>query len=341
MLPHKGAAMRDDRGKLRRNDQDVTATVQTTDADEVAAEVLRIFQTLFRSAGADKLERAFLDTGRLYSGRHPRYFPCDTGYHDLQHVLEVTLAMARLMDGYQRARRDTEAPLTSELFIVGVVAALFHDCGYLRKRTDHHARHGAEYTTTHVSRSAAFLRSYADELGLGPLAQVASALVHYTGYERPAEKIRVSSALKRCLGQMLGTADIIAQMSDRCYLEKCRDRLYPELVLGRLAAERHGTRAPLPAFASGEDLVRKTPGFYETAAMRLDRQLAGAYAYAARHFGGPNLYLEAMQKNVTYAQSMARSGSARLRRRPPDTLVPGVEPCPRDLLQASCDFNRA
>lgn len=323
---------------VRRNDQDVTGSVQTTDAAEVAAEVIRLFHSLFRNQAADKLERAFRDVADLYAGKHPKYRPCDTEYHDLQHVLDVTLAMARIMDGYQQARGEAELPLTAELFTMGVVAALFHDFGYLRRRTDYHHRYGAEYTMTHVSRSAGFLRRYVIELGLGvPIARAASALVHYTGYERSAEKIRVSSPLMRRLGQMLGTADIIAQMSDRCYLEKCRDRLYPEFLLARLAAERRGASPGLPAFVSGAELVHKTPDFYKTAARRMNVELAGAYAYAERHFGGPNLYLEAMQKNVRYAEAMAQGPSAAksLRRRPPNTLVPGVEPYPKELLRSS------
>ena len=101
---------------------------------------------------------------------------------------------------------------------------------------------------------------------------------------------------------MLGTADIIAQMADRCYLEKCRDRLYPEFVLGGLAKRKlPGGRTQI-LFSSGDDLVRKTPGFYMNAAKRLDLQLARAYEYAERHFEGQNLYLEEMQKNVRYAQ---------------------------------------
>ncbi len=83
---------------------------------------------------------------------------------------------------------------------------------------------------------------------------------------------------------MLGTADIIAQMADRCYLEKCRDRLYPEFVLGGLAKKKlPGGRTQI-LFRSGDDLVRKTPGFYMNAAKRLDLQLARAYEYAERHF---------------------------------------------------------
>jgi hypothetical protein len=295
--------------------------------------VLRIYRTLYDGAPVPELERAFPDTGILYNGSHPDYLPCDTEYHDLQHVLDVTLAMARLMDGYQRARGKGDPELPRDIFVIGTLAALFHDFGYLRRRHDRHHRFGAEYTLTHVSRGAAFLRRYVGELGLAPLAPVAATLVHYTGYERPAETIRLSDTLLRRVGQMLGTADIIAQMSDRCYLEKCRDRLFPEFVLGNLAGrKRRGARA-LPTFASGEDLVQKTPGFYLGAQKRLDFQLARAYEYAAQHFGGPNPYLEEMKKNVSYAQAVAADPSEGLRRQPPSTLAPDVKPYPSDLVK--------
>jgi hypothetical protein len=266
--------------------------------------------------------RAFQDATALYQGRHPDYFACDTGYHDLQHVLDVTLAMARLLDGYQRGRRAGEEPLTPQVFLVGVLSALFHDFGYLRRRNDRKHRHGAEYTLTHVSRGAAFLRCYARELGMGEMhARAAAMLVHYTGYERPAETIRIDDTLLRRVGQMLGTADIIAQMSDRCYLEKCRDRLYPEFVLGGLAGRRRAGMLKLPVFASGEDLVHKTPAFYEGAIKRMDLQLARSYELARSHFGGDNPYLDEIGKNVRYAERIASTPDAELRRQPPSTLI--------------------
>jgi hypothetical protein len=319
---------------LRRNDYDVSNCIQTTDTAAVAAEVVRLFKGLYQVA-APELERAFGDAAALYEGRHPDYHPCDTEYHDLQHVLDVTLAMARLMDGYERARRPGEAPLGRELFIVGALAALFHDFGYLRRRHDRRHRYGAEYTLTHVSRGAAHLRRYLRELGMGPLAGVAGTLVHFTGYERPAETIRVSETVLRRLGHMLGTADILAQMSDRCYLEKCRDRLYPEFVLGALAGRRLAGRRSLPQFASGDELVQRTPAFYQGATRRLDLQLARAYDYAGQHFGGENLYLSEMRKNVDHAQRVAQLPSIGegLRRQPPSTLAADTEPYPKDLLK--------
>jgi hypothetical protein len=318
---------------MRRSDYDVADTVRTTDPAAVGMEVIRLSKRLFPDAPTPALERAFADTGRMYRGEHRDYLPCDTEYHDIQHVLDVTLAMARLMDGYQRGGRNGGPALTKDLYLVGALAALFHDFGYLRRRNDHKHRYGAEYTLVHVSRGACFLRSYARELGVEErLASAASTLVHFTGYERPVETIRLRDDALHRVGLMLGTADIIAQMSDRCYLEKCRDRLYPEFVLGGLAGRLTPNR--LPKFASGEDLVAKTPGFYQGACKRLDEQLGKSYDYAARHFGGPNLYLDVMRKNADYAQSLAQSGDARqrLRRQPPKTLAPNVEPYPRDLI---------
>ncbi|HZQ72048.1 MAG TPA: hypothetical protein VFB08_03965 [Burkholderiales bacterium] len=318
---------------MRRSDHDVTNCICTTDPEAVGAEVLRVYKQLYPAAQAPALERAFGDAAALYTGRHPEYLPCDTEYHDLQHVLDVTLAMARLLDGYQRGRKNGEAELGADLFQAGIITALFHDFGYLRRRTDRRHRYGAEYTLTHVSRGSAFLRRYLRQVGLGHLSKAAATIVHFTGYERPVETIRLADTLLRRVGQMLGTADIIAQMSDRCYLEKCRDRLYPEFVLGGVAQRNASGGRTLPFFVSGDDLVHKTPGFYQNATKRLDFQLARAYEYAGRHFGGPNLYLQEMQKNVRYAQLVSQDEDTRerLRRQPPSTLAAGVEPYPPNL----------
>lgn len=315
---------------MRRNDHDVSNCVRTTDAAAVSGEVLSIFKELY-AAPAPQLQTAFADAAAFYAGRTSAYHPCETEYHDIQHVLDVTLAMARLMEGYERARGPEEPALERDVFMVGILTALFHDVGYLRRRNDRRHRYGAEYTLVHVSRGASFLRVYLRSLGLERLARIAPLLIHYTGYERPAETIRVSDRLLRRIGHMLGTADILAQMSDRCYLEKCRDRLFPEFVLGNLAARRMAGQRRLPSFASGAELVQKTPGFYHGATRRLDVQLARAYEYAAWHFGGRNLYLDEMRKNVRYAERAGREPAC-LRRLPPSTLSPGVQSYPKDLI---------
>ena len=331
---------------MRRNDHDVTDKVRTTDLKQVSAEVARLYKGLYQGTRgrvngppSAAIKHAFTDINRLYSGKHSDFKPCDTEYHDIQHVLDVTLAMARLMDGYERSRKVTRSrvgdspPLPAACFALGVTIALFHDFGYLRRRNDRRHRYGAEYTLTHVTRGSKHLRRYLPRIGLKRYASAGATLVHYTGYERRAETIPLNDTLLRRVGHMLGTADIIAQMADRCYLEKCRDRLYPEFVLGGLTKKKLPGGGTQILFSSGDDLVRKTPGFYLNAAKRLDLQLARAYEYAGRHFKGQNLYLEEMQKNVRYAKAVGDAPtSGTLRRLPPSTLLKGVEPYPKDLV---------
>jgi hypothetical protein len=304
---------------FRRSDFDVTNRINTTDPVCVKLEVARIHKSLYR-VDSPALERAFDDLVRLYFGQYPGFNRCDTQYHDLQHVLDVTLAMARLMDGYQRTRGESPS-IEREHFQLGVICALFHDCGYIRRSSDTRHDNGAAYTTTHVSRGGKFLKGYLPEIGLGKYAEVASEVLHFTGYERPVDSIRLDDPMLRLVGSLLGSADIIAQMSDRCYLEKCRDRLYPEFVVGGITHKKT-VQGEVVVFASADDLLRKTPSFYQNATKRLDKDLGGAYKYATAHFGGQNLYMDALRQNIRWVERAAanEAGEIPLRRRPPTTI---------------------
>jgi hypothetical protein len=298
----------------RRSDYDVTNSVRTTDTATVAAEVRRIYLDLYRKAEVATLDRAFADFTALYAGEHPEYCACDTGYHDVQHVLDVTLAMARLLDGYKRAGREA---LDQRLFCLDVILAIYHDCGYIRHRKDTRHEHGAAYTLVRVTRGVRYLRAYLPKIGMADLAPVAARVVHFTGYEIPIGEIRVPQPIFGVIGNLLGTADILAQMADRCYLEKCYDRLFPEFVVGGIARRRIRGGEKVE-FASATDLVSRTPVFYENAAHRLDALLECGYRYAEAHFGGHNYYVEAVEQNISYARKVgARGDISQLRRQPP------------------------
>jgi len=305
------------------NEFDVAGTVKTTDAAEVEAEVDRIFLDLYPDASTDTLDSAFRSAVSMYAGEVAGVHACDTAYHDIQHTLDVTLTMARLIDGYERSRVALD-PITEREFRLGVITALFHDVGYLRLNSDAPSvTNGAEHTLIHVSRGAAFLRGYLPELGMSDMAEIAAALIHFTGYEKQVASIQVPGRVYRVLGNLLGTADLIAQMADRCYLEKCRDRLYPEFVAGGLARKRLPGEAEVVVFGSGEDLVRKTPTFFLGTTRRLQQDLNNCYQYAEPHFRGQNLYLEEMQKNIRFAQELSSAPDmSALRRLPPVTLKP-------------------
>src|SRR5216117_3242958 len=137
----------------RGNEYDVSCRVNTTDSALVNTEVNRIFLELYPRSAPAQIDRAFGDLTTMYRGHRPGYHACDTAYHDIQHVLEVTLAMARLIDGYERARMGLE-PLDAAMFRLGVITALFHDCGYIRTLDDRQHKNGGELTLTHVSRGA-------------------------------------------------------------------------------------------------------------------------------------------------------------------------------------------
>lgn len=313
--------------KYRRSEFDVTNLIDTTDPVAVTAEVRRIFIELYDDSIADRIDRFFADAARLYRGQYPGYLACDTWYHDLQHVMDVTLAMARLMDGYERSWTVSRPSLGDELFLVGVVCALLHDCGYIRRQGDTRHASGAEYTLTHVSRGSKFLRDYLATMDMKDWAPIAAQIIHFTGYEVPVERIRLRDPQYRMVGHLLGSADIIAQMSDRCYLEKCRDRLYPEFVLGGVARRQTEDGSEVVMYQSAHDLVVKTPSFCRSAMRRLEEHLGGMYRYAEAHFGGQNLYLEELSRNLHFAEHVsAKADPGLLRRRPPSNFASELFP---------------
>ena len=305
---------------FRRSDFDVTNRINTTDPVCVELEVVRIYRQLYGRNQAPTIARAFIDMVALYRGTYPGYTRCDTEYHDLQHSLEVTLAMARLLDGYEHSRADGPE-IGERLFQLGVICALFHDIGYIRRANDTAHTNGAEYTPIHVSRGGRFLKEYLPTIGMEDFADVAGAILHFTGYETPVSQIKVPHPLFRLVGSLLGSADIIAQMADRCYLEKCRDRLYPEFVAGGITVRRTEAGGEEVLFASAEDLLRKTPGFFKNASKRLDVDLGGAYVYAEKYFRGTNLYMDAVKQNIRFVEGLAERPEIVLRRQPPSTCV--------------------
>jgi hypothetical protein len=299
----------------RLNQNDVTNQVNVEDADEVRNTVLALFATRYPGAGFAALARAFDDVKALFGGNFPGYLPCDTLYHDARHTLDMTLAMARLIEGHDRVRPAAER-LGARRATLGVVIALLHDSGYMRRVSESHVENGAVFTKIHVSRSADFLLRYLPTIGFGTEADVASRLVHFTGYEMDVDDIKVDDPKDRLLGNMVGTADLIGQMSDRMYLEKCREFLYKEFVLGSIARETLPDGREIVRYASPEDLIYKTPGFYEYVARdRINRKLGAADCWAEAHFNGPNLYQSEIESNMSYLREAIESGDLhRLRR---------------------------
>src|SRR6202167_2769523 len=310
----------------RRSDFDVSNTVQVSSPGAVLGAVSALYKETWPDISLQPLERAFDHFEELFAGMVPGYFGVDTVYHDRQHTLDITLALARLIVGYER-QQEPAARLGGERAVVGVITGLFHDVGYLRRTNEAESRNGAEFTRTHVSRGARFLAQYLPIVGLESWVPVATQIVHFTGYEVPFSQINVTDRRDIALGHMVGTADMIAQMADRCYLEKCRDRLYPEFVLGGLALDTGSTGEHLVRYASGLDLLRQTPQFVaETRTKRLEQSFGAAYHYLEVLFDGRNPYIESIERNLAYLDQGLRSESWRMLRQQPalDAADPNV-----------------
>lgn len=303
--------------RVRRNDYDVTNTVRVSSVDEVRAACQDLFQLAWPVAGFDPLWLAFHDFRRLFRGQAEGYVGCDTLYHDQQHSLDVTLAMARLLAGYEQTAPEPDR-LGHERAVVGLICALFHDSGYIRRVGERH-RNGAEVTPRHISRSAEFLTGYLPRIGLAHWVPVAQKVVHFTGYEIALDDIELDDPRDSTVGHLLGTADMLAQMADRCYLEKCRDRLYGEFVLAGIAVEQKSPKERIVRYSSGTDLLRQTPGFWEhSARSRLEKSFNRAYRNVEPLFGGQNPYLLAIEQNLKHLERLLAEGDvASLKRKPP------------------------
>jgi hypothetical protein len=301
---------------VRRSDYDITNTVRVSQPQSVLQAIELLVGSTWPEQSLQPLTRAIADFERLFSGTMPGYAGVDTLYHDRQHTLDVTLTMARLVVGYER-QVEPLWKLGGERALAGILMALFHDVGYLRRDTDVGRSNGAEFTRTHVTRGTEYLAEYLPRIGLPAWGRVAAQLLHFTGYERPFEDIQIEDARDLRLGHLLGTADMITQMADRCYLEKCRDRLYPEFVLGGVALAV-GAEGQQVRYASGLDLLRQTPQFVaDTRAKRLDRDFGRSYRYLEVLFDGRNPYIEGIERNMQFLQQILRSESWRLLRRNP------------------------
>jgi len=74
-------------------------------------------------------------------------------------------------------------------------------------------------------------------------------------------------------------------------------------------------------FSSPQDLVIKTPGFYQGAKKRMDSTLGGAHQYGEKHFNGEHIYLDAIESNIQFAEYVIENKAdiGMLQRTPPRT----------------------
>lgn len=258
--------------------------------------------------GKPLIEKAIADLAAAFRGDYPGLLRCDTSYHDLRHALDSGLAMARLIDGFCDADPTGSRWLTADRALFGIILALFHDIGLMRTATETDVL-GASLLPVHERRGVGFLDSYLKDTRLGEWAS-RSELIMVTRLDfTPPDSW---PAEDRMLANLVGTADIMSQVSDRCYLEKCRDFLYDEFSAVGLTGQAD------TMYPDRETLLRKTPGFVRSVLRpRIERLYGEADRFLARHFDGECPYSAAIDRNLDYLeQVLAEDNFGRLRRAP-------------------------
>ena len=253
--------------------------------DEVITVVARF------SADTDPLaiRSAFDQTVSLYRGEWEHTRGCNTDYHDLKHVTDCFLAMVRLFHGAER----TGVSFSPRQVHQGLVAALLHDAGYLQNCEDDRGT-GAKYTAFHVRRSMDFLQQHFATFGLQEREIHASmAMIHCTDLSCDLASVPFPDKTTEQIGKMLATADILAQMADRTYLEKLLFLFY-ELDEARIQDYRDDV-----------DLMRQSKDFYTRMAERFENQLSSSNRFMVHHFKSrwkieADLYQQAIDNQRAY-----------------------------------------
>lgn len=269
-------------------------SIDTKSAPAVAEFVRSQFAVMYPGQPREWLNRVFCDVETCFSGRHPDYAPSDLGYHDLEHTLQATVCLVRILAGRQRA--GAEPAFSVRDFELAVAAVLLHDTGYLKLRSDTRGT-GAKYTHIHVLRSCAFAASYLPNLGADD-REIEGVLgaIRCTGPTSKIEELHFRASIEKVTGCILSTADYLGQMAAADYpdeLEILFKEFNESYEFFRLPPERR-------FFKSARELISKTPDFWLKVVLpKLDRDYGSVYRYLATPYpDGPNPYLLAIEANL-------------------------------------------
>jgi hypothetical protein len=271
-------------------------SVNTREPSSVESAVQEAYAEMFPHGDHAFIPKIFGWVRSWFSGQYRDYQGIDAHYHDLEHTLQGILCMTRLLRG--RHRQPAEPRLTQRMLELGLLAMLMHDTGYLKKKGDEDGT-GAKYTLIHVDRSIEF----AGELMLGkdfPVEEILAVqnMIRCTGVNVKLESVKFQDPLERTVGFALGTADLLGQMAAADYVDKL-PVLYSEFA----EAARSSPDGKMKAggfFSSAEDLMQKTPLFWENYVRhKINREFLGLFRFLSDPYpDGSNFYIDRIESNV-------------------------------------------
>lgn len=229
-----------------------------------------------------------------FHGLHPRFQKSTLPYHNLRHTIMVVLATARLFHGLH----CSHVTISSDTLLKGLLAAYFHDTGMLLQKGDA-TDCGTSYMANHEIRSIHFLSHYCKTKNISDVvARDCSLIINYTELNRDPATFTMHSHQVQIAGQVVGSADILAQMADRYYLE-CLPLLFGELKAGGINSHN-----------SALELMEHTANFYRNVVLkRLLITFSNTSRVMQTHFRerymlDRNLYKENIDRNIAYLKAI-------------------------------------
>ncbi len=240
------------------------------------------------------LEQIYADIKMLFEGDFPGYRASNTKYHDLEHTSSVVLATGRLIHGAFVEGHSFSA----KTILLGLIGAIFHDIGYIQTDSDVTGS-GAKHTIGHEERSIQFMKQY---LSQKPFSEQdiedCAHIIMCTILSLEIKDIPLRSNDIALLGKIVGSADLLAQMADREYLEKLF-MLFKEFE-----------EAGMPGYGSELELLKKTQDFYKYVALqRLSQGFENVSAFMQSHFKNRwdfdrDFYQESIVANIDYLKTV-------------------------------------
>ncbi len=269
----------------------------STAAGAPPQEIVEILAILAPPATQDFLVRIHNDVTNIFHGKDGIFHCNCSKYHNLDHTIDVVLAVTRFVHGLYLKK----ITFPSEIIELCLLTSYFHDVGFLRTREEARKK-GAHCLRHHEQRSISFLHEYMEENScLLGYKDDCAAIINCTDLAIDPATLCFSSSKTKLIGHILGSADLLAQMANRYYLESL-ELLYEE------QQERGVVTHP-----SLLDLLRKTTDFYnEIVTPRLENSFANICASGHDHFQSwwgidANLYLELTVRNIAYLEYVVRS----------------------------------
>jgi HD-GYP domain-containing protein (c-di-GMP phosphodiesterase class II) len=266
--------------------------------EDIYKEIKHIASMIVQDCTFDFLDLAFNNIQKIFNGNFPGYQANNTSYHNLDHTMAVALALIRLVHGKHIRDKTT---FSWELIECGIISAFFHDSGFIQKKTDNQGT-GAKYTRFHEERSILFVQEYLNSVGRTRLTgKKCAQLIQCTKLSNGSRDLQFESDEVRLMGYILGTADIIAQMADRVYLERL------PLLLDELK------EGGVPGYKSTEDIYQQTVSFFQgVIKKRLFEDFDGIVHAVVHHFSErwnikQNLYLNAIENNIKYIEFLNKA----------------------------------